>query len=79
MKKTKKISKKKSAQSKQIHKSLVKPKPVPKKVVNFKVTATEAKEIKNVARRYCKGNVTALVKLAVRTFKPSKTDLVALR
>jgi hypothetical protein len=70
-------SKKKT--TKTIHRSLVKPKPLQKKVMNFKVTAQEKKAIEAVAERYCKGNVTALVKLAVRSFRPSKRDLVQLR
>lgn len=64
---------------KQIHKSLVKPKLPKKRVMNFKVTDKEKKEIVSVAEKYCKGNVTALVKLAVRSFKPSKRELVAIR
>lgn len=70
-------SKKKAA--KQIHKTLVKPKPIPKKVMNFKVTQKEKREIEAIANRYCKGNVTALIKLSVKAFRPSKRDLVALR
>lgn len=73
------MKKVKAQKAKTIHKALVKPKPEPKKVMNFKVTAQEKKEIELVAERYCKGNVTALVKLAVKTFKPSKRDLVQLR
>lgn len=70
---------KKAPKAKTIHKSLVKPASPPKKVMNFKVTAEEKKAIESVAARYCKGNVTALVKLAVKHFKPSKADLVQLR
>lgn len=65
--------------TKTIHKALVKPPSLPKKVMNFKVTEQEKKDIEAVAERYCKGNVTALVKLAVAAFKPSKRDLVQLR
>lgn len=70
-------SKKKAA--KQIHKSLIKPKPTLKKVMNFKVTEKEKKEIEAIAEKYCKGNVTALIKLAVQAFRPSKRDLVRLK
>lgn len=67
------------SKKKLIHKSLVK-KPTPKKkVMNFKVTAKEKSDIESKANRYCKGNVTALIKLAVQAFRPSKRDLVALR
>lgn len=70
---------KKAPKAKVIHKTLVRPKLPVKKVLNFKVTAEEKKAIEAVAERYCKGNVTALVKLAVKQFKPSKSDLVSLR
>lgn len=70
---------KKAPKARIIHKTLVRP-PLPvKKVMNFKVTAEEKKAIEAVAEKYCKGNVTALVKLAVKQFKPSKSDLVQLR
>ena len=70
---------KKAPRAKIIHKTLVRPALPIKKVMNFKVTAQEKKAIEAVAEKYCKGNVTALVKLAVKQFKPSKTDLVRLR
>jgi hypothetical protein len=59
-----------------IHKSLIKPKRETLKVVNFKVTPKEKKEILEIANKYCKGNVTALVKLSIKAFRPSKKDLV---
>lgn len=65
--------------AKLIHKSLVKNKPKPKKTMNFKVSPLEAKFIKGVAQKYTKGNVTALVRLAVKAYKPSKRDLVRIK
>ena len=65
--------------AKVIHKALLKPKRPKKVTMNFKVTPKEAAEIKAIATKYCKGNVTALVKLSTKSFKPSKRDLVRVR
>ena len=62
-----------------IHKSLLKPKAPKKITTNFKVTPEELSEIKAIAEKYTKGNVTALIKIAVKSFKPLKRDLVKIR
>lgn len=62
-----------------IHKSLLKPKAPKKVTTNFKVTPEELSEIKSIAEKYTNGNVTALIKLAVKSFKPSKRDLVKIQ
>jgi hypothetical protein len=61
-----------------IHKSLIKPK-VKKRTLNFKVLDSEAKEIKTTAKKYTRGNVTALVRLAIKQFRPKKSELVPVR
>lgn len=50
-----------------------------KKTLNFKVINSEAKQIKTIANKYTRGNVTALVRLAVKAFKPKAKDLVSVR
>lgn len=77
MKSKKKVASKKKATI--VHKSLIRAK-LPKKVtLNFKVAETEAKEIKTIARKYTRGNVTALARLAIRAFHPKKSELVSVR
>ncbi len=62
-----------------VHKSLLRAKKPEKKTLNFKVLPAELKEIKDVARKYCKGNVTAFVRLAVKNWRPRSKDLVDVR
>ena len=59
-----------------IHKSLLKKKQPSKVLLNFKASPNEAKEFKRLAKKYTGGNVSALVKIAVKSFKPAKRDLV---
>lgn len=61
-----------------VHKSLVRPEKE-KENINFKVSLDEAKEIREIAKRYTRGNVTALARLAIKAFKPKKSDLVSIR
>jgi len=65
----------------QVHKALSSlKKPLPyKATINFKVVESEAKEIKEIAKKYTKGNVTSLIRIAVKNFKPSSKELVTLK
>lgn len=74
-----KAKRSKSVHSVLMHKSLVKPSRPEKVVMNFKVDSLEQSQIRKVAQRYTKGNVTALIRLAVLSFKPKKSDLVTVR
>jgi hypothetical protein len=65
----------------QVHKALatLKKKAPPKVTLNFKIVKAEAEEIKGLAKRYTKGNVTALIRIAVRTFKPKTSELTRVK
>jgi hypothetical protein len=41
----------------------------PKRIMNFKVTEKERKEIKALAKKHCEGNTTKLIKLALTRLK----------
>jgi hypothetical protein len=69
----------KSATMAKMHKSLVKPKGPRKRTLNFKVPDSEAREIKAIANKYTRGNVTALARLAIKHFRPKKSELVPVR
>ena len=52
----------------------------PEKVtVNFKVVKGEANEIREKAKKYTKGNVTALIRIAVKKFSPKISELVVVK
>lgn len=57
-------------------KSLVKKTHKPRKTVNIKLWDEEVADFKARAKRYTKGNVTCLIREAVRRFKPTKNELV---
>jgi hypothetical protein len=69
----------KVSKSSVIHKSLLKPEKPHRFVMNFKVDEDEARLIRKVAQKYTRGNVTALIRLAVPAFQPRKSDLVSIR
>lgn len=52
---------------------------VPKLIVNFRMTPDEKDLLEQKAIEYTGGNITALVKYAVKRFNPSPNELVSLR
>jgi transposase len=48
------------------------------RTLNFKVEEAEAKSIKTIAKRYTRGNVTVLARLAIQAYRPKKADLAKL-
>ncbi len=50
------------------------------RTLNFKVPASEAKAIKAIAEKYTRGNVTALIRIALPVYRPKKKlDLDTIR
>ncbi len=50
-----------------------------KETLNFKVVSSEAKEIRQKAEKFTKGNVTALARIAISKFNPRARDLKKLK
>jgi len=57
----------------------LKSKPPYRETLNIKVVPAEAKEIRAKAEKYTKGNMTALIRIAIQKFNPQKRDLKVVK
>lgn len=62
-----------------ILRSLIKPKKQMPHILNFRLSKAELAEIREKAKKYTRGNVTALARIALKSFKPRSRDLVEVK